>query len=172
MRPSRRWSLLAAALFLPSLVSAQQRGIEIGLDGGFQYSVDADVLAISIPFQRVRAAFPSGERLAFEPALSLTRLSSNGESFTILALELGALYNFAADRRNTYVRPFAGLQYTDDSFSDATTGVDLGIGVGSRSRIADRLAVRYEITATGSFPEGGGADALLGASVGLSFFTR
>jgi hypothetical protein len=172
MRPSCRCTLLAATLLIPSLVSAQQRGIELGLDGGFQYSVDADVLAISIPFQRVRAAFPSGERLAFEPALSLTRLSSNGSSLTLFALEVGALYNFAATRTNTYARPFFGLQYLDDSFSDGTSAVELGIGIGSRSRIADRLALRYEIAAAGHFPEGGGMDALLGASVGLSFFTK
>ncbi len=172
MRPSCHWTLLAAAFFVPSLVSAQQRGIEIGLDGGFQYSVDANVLAISIPFQRVRAAFPSGERLAFEPALSLTRISSDGSSFAVLALEAGALYNFSATRTNTYARPFVGLQYFDDSFSDGSSAVELGIGIGSRSRIADRLAVRYEITAAGHFPEGGGTDGLLGASVGLSFFTR
>ena len=172
MRASYRWTLLAAALLIPSVASAQQRGIEIGLDGGFQYAVDAELLAISIPFQRVRAAFPSGDRLAFEPALSLTRLSSGGQSLTIFALEVGALYNFAADRRNTYVRPFAGLQYLDDSSSDSNTAFDLGIGVGSRSRIADRLAVRYEITAAGHFPEGGGTEGLLGASIGLSFLTR
>ncbi len=124
------------------------------------------MLAISVPFQRVRAAFPSGERLAFEPGLAFTRLSSDGESLTILAFQVGALYNFGATRSNTYLRPFAGIEYVDDSFSGGDYAFDLGMGVGSRSRIDDRLALRFELTATGRFGEGGGTDAVLGASIG------
>ena len=172
MRPLRRCALLFVALVPPSTVCAQQRSIEIGLDGGLQYSVDSRVLIIAVPFQRVRAAFPSGERLAFEPALSLTRVSRDGQSIMTVALQAGALYTFAPTRANTYVRPFAGLEFIDDSFSDAFSVFDLGFGIGTRSRIADRLALRIEANLTGRFAEGGGADALLGASVGLSFFTR
>jgi hypothetical protein len=172
MGPLRRCALLFLAFSLPSVLSAQQRGIEIGLDGGLQYAFDAELLTISVPFQRVRAAFPTDERLAFEPALSFTRLSSGGESAAALALELGALYNFGAERNTSYARPFVGFEYTDASFSDGTTVFDLGIGVGSRSRIADRLALRFEGTATGRFPEGGGIDGAFGATIGLSFFTR
>jgi outer membrane protein with beta-barrel domain len=171
MRPLRRCTLLSAALLLPGLLSAQQRGIEIGLDGGLQYSTDADLLTISVPFQRVRAAFPSGVRLAVEPGLSFTRLSSNGESLTLLVFQVGALYDFP-DTQNTYVRPFAGFEYADGSFSDSNTAFNLGAGVGTRSHIADRLALRIEANLTGRFGSGGGADALIGATVGLSFFTR
>jgi hypothetical protein len=172
MRPLRRCALLFLALLLPSVLSAQQRGIEIGLDGGLQYGFDAELLVISVPFQRVRAAFPTDERLAFEPALGFTRLSSGGESAAALAFELGAVYNFGAKRNTTYTRPFVGFEYADASFSDGATVFDLGIGVGSRSHIADRLALRFEGTVTGRFPEGGGIDGLFGATIGLSFFTR
>lgn len=168
----RRYALLLVAFSLPSNLSAQQRGVEIGLDGGLQYLVDTEVLVISIPFQRVRAAFHSGDRLAFEPALSFTRLSANGQALTIFALQAGALYTFAATRANTYIRPFAGIEYVDDSFSDGSSAFELGVGVGTRSRIVDRLALRIEANVTGLFPEGGGTEAALGATVGLSFFTR
>jgi hypothetical protein len=172
MRPSCRCTLLAAALLMPALASAQQRGIEIGLDGGLEYSLDSRILAIAVPFQRVRAAFPSGERLAFEPALALTRISRDGDALTAFALQAGALYTFSATRANTYIRPFAGIEYVDDSFSGGAHAFDLGFGVGTRSRLADRLALRIEANVTGRFPEGGGTEKLLGATVGLSFLTR
>jgi hypothetical protein len=172
MRPLCRCALLLLALLLPSTLSAQQRGIEIGLDGGAQYAFDADLLAILIPFQRVRAAFPSGHRLAFEPALSLARISSGGSSLLAVAFEVGAIYDLAATRTTTYTRPFAGIEYADATASDAETVFDLGIGFGTRSRLADRLALRIEANITGRFGQSGGADGVIGAMIGLSFFTQ
>ena len=136
MRTLYRCALLLLPLLPPSTLTAQQRGIEIGLDGGAQYAFDADLLAILIPFQRVRAAFPSGPRLAFEPALALARISSGGSSLLAVAFEVGALYDLAASRTSTYARPFAGIEYGDTSASDAETVFDLGIGFGTRSRLA------------------------------------
>jgi hypothetical protein len=172
MRPPRRCTLLLVALSLPSILFAQQRSIELGLDGGLQYSFDAELLTLAVPFQRVRAAFPSGYRLALEPALSFTRLSSNGESLTVLAIQVGAVYDLAATRTSTYARPFAGFEYADASFSDGETVFDLGVGFGTRSRLADQLALRIEASLTGRFGESGGTDGVIGATIGLSFFTR
>ena len=165
-------SLLLLVFSLPSVLGAQERGIEIGLDGGLQYFLDADLLTIAVPFQRVRAAFPSGKRLAFEPALSLNRLSTDGASLVSLAIQVGALYDLAATHTRTFARPFAGFEYADASFVDSETVFDLGIGFGTRSRIADRLSLRLEATVTGRFGQSGGADGVLGATAGLSFFTR
>jgi hypothetical protein len=172
MRTLYRCALLLLPLLSPSTLTAQQRGIEIGLDGGAQYAFDEHLLAILIPFQRVRAAFPSGPRLAFEPALALARISSGGSSLLAVAFEVGALYDLAASRTSTYARPFAGIEYGDTSASDAETVFDLGIGFGTRSRLADRLALRIEANLTGRFGQSGGADGMLGAAIGLSFFTR
>lgn len=172
MRLLRCSPLLLLPLLLPSVLSSQQRGVEIGLDGGVQYGFENELLVIALPFQRVRAAFPSGSRLAFEPGLSLTRISSGGSSLWALAFEVGALYDLAASRTSTYARPFAGIEYADASFSDSETVFDLGIGFGTRSRIADRLALRIEGNVTGRFGREGGADGMLGATIGLSFFTR
>lgn len=167
-----RYALLLAVCWTPALLSAQQRGIEIGLDGGLEYSFDADLLTIAVPFQRVRAAFPSEYRLAFEPALSFTRLSSNGESVAALALQVGALYDLDPAQSRSYARPFVGLEYADASFSDPDTVFDIGFGLGTRSRIANRLALRIEATLTGRFGGSGGTDGAIGATAGLSFFTR
>jgi hypothetical protein len=171
MRPLCRRTLLAAALLIPSLASAQQRGIEIGLDGGARYELDAELLVLAVPLQRVRAAFPSGNRLAFEPALSFARVASGGESVIAMVFEVGAVYDFGATP-TTYTRPFVGYEYADASFAQGESVVDLGIGFGTRSRVADRLAVRIEGTITGRFGTSSGADGVFGVSAGLSFFTR
>jgi hypothetical protein len=170
MRP-HHYLLLLVGLPLTSVVSAQQRGVEIGLDSRVLYELNSRLLLISVPLGRVRAAFPSGDRLAFEPALSFARLSVSGESVAAMVLEVGAVYDFGA-AHTTYTRPFVAYEYADASFSLNQSVVDLGIGFGTRSRIADRLAFRLEGTITGRFGAEGGTDGTYGVSAGLSFFTR
>jgi hypothetical protein len=172
MRVPRRWASLAVMLALASTLHAQSQAVEIGLDGGLEYSFDAELLAIAVPFQRVRAAFPLEHRLAIEPSLSFTRFSSNGVSLAALAMRVGVLYDLEAARGTTFARPFAGIEYADASFTDSETVFDLGVGFGTRSRIADRLALRIEASLTGRFGAEGGTDGVIGATVGLSFFTR
>jgi hypothetical protein len=163
---------VALALLFPASLQAQSRALEIGMDGGLEYSFDADLLTIAVPFQRVRAAFPMEDRLALEPSLSLTRLSANGESAVALAMRVGVLYDLEATRGSTYARPFAGFEYADASFADSETVFNLGAGIGTRSSFADQLALRIEASLTGRFGAEGGTDGVIGATVGLSFFTR
>jgi Outer membrane protein beta-barrel domain len=172
MRLPAQCAVLLAVCLLPSTLTAQQRNVEIGLDGGLEYAFDADLLTIALPFQRVRAAFPFEHRMAIEPGLSFTRLSTNGASLALLVMRVGLLYDLEAEGKSTYARPFVGIEYTDPSFGDSETVFDLGAGVGTRSHIADRLALRIEANLTGRFGAEGGADGVIGATVGLSFFTR
>ena len=90
----------------------------------------------------------------------------------LVVIQVGVLYDLAAAGTSTYARPFAGIEYADATFSDAEAVFDLGIGFGTRSRLADRLALRIEANVTGRFGQSGGADGMIGATVGLSFFTR
>jgi hypothetical protein len=166
-----RGALLLAGFSIPPGLLAQERGVELGLDGGFEYAFDPHLFTVAIPFQQVRAAFPSGDRLAFEPNLSFTRLSTQGASATALTLQVGALYELGAGRDRSYARPFAGVEYAKLG-GDSETIFDLGFGIGTRSRLVDRLALRVEATLTGRFGQGGGADGALGATAGLSFYTR
>jgi hypothetical protein len=142
------------------------------MDGGLTYSFDPNLLTISLPFQRIRAAFPLEHRLAIEPSLSFTRLSAEGQSLAALVLGIGALYDLETQGSATYARPFFALEYTDPSFGGSQTVFDLGAGVGTRSPIADRLALRIEANLTGRFGAEGGTDGVIGALVGLSFFTK
>jgi hypothetical protein len=171
MRLPVQCAVLVAVCLLPSLLVAQQHDVEIGLDGGMSYSFDGELLTIAIPFQRVRAAFPLEHRLAFEPALSFTRLSSNGVSVASLMMGVGVLYDLDGTPGASYARPFVGLEYAD-VFGGSETVFDLGAGIGTRTRIADRLALRFEGSITGRFGASGGTDGVIGATVGLSFFTR
>jgi hypothetical protein len=172
MRLLAQSAVLLAACLLPPLLVAQQPNVEIGLDGGLEYAFDAELLTIALPFQRVRAAFPLEHRLAIEPALSFTRLSSNGESLTALVMRVGVLYDLEAEGNTTYARPFAGIEYADASFGDSETVFDLGAGIGTRTRIVERLALRIEANLTGRFGAEGGTDGVIGATIGLSFFTK
>jgi hypothetical protein len=154
------------------MLVAQRPKVEIGMDGGLTYSFDPNLLTISLPFQRIRAAFPLEHRLAIEPALSFTRVSAEGESLAALMLVVGALYDLETEGNATYARPFAGIEYTDASFGDSQTIFDLGAGIGTRTPIADRLALRVEANLTGRFGAEGGTDGVIGALVGLSFYTK
>jgi hypothetical protein len=163
--------LLLAGLSIPSVLAAQHRGVKIGLDSRALYELDSRLLLIAIPVGRARAAFPSGDRLAFEPAFSFARVSANGGSVTAMVFEVGAVYDFTS-AHTTYTRPFVGYEYADATSFLGESVVDLGIGFGTRSRVADRLAVRIEGTITGRFGTRGGGDGLFGVSAGLSFFTK
>jgi hypothetical protein len=170
MRP-RHYLLLLIGLPLPPIVAAQQRGVEIGFDSRILYELDSRLLLITVPLGRARAAFPSGNQLAFEPALSFARVSADGASVTAMVFEVGAVYDFTP-AHTTYTRPFVGYEYADATSLLGESVVDLGIGFGTRSIVADRLAVRIEGTITGRFGARGGSDGMFGVSAGLSFFTR
>jgi hypothetical protein len=163
--------LLLAALPIPSLLGAQQRGVEIGLDSRALYDLDSRLLLISIPVGRARAAFPAGDRLAFEPAFSFARVSADGGSVTAMVFEVGAVYDFTS-AHSTYTRPFVAYEYADATSFLGESVVDLGIGFGTRAPVADRLAFRIEGIITGRFGVDGGADGLFGVMAGLSFFTK
>jgi hypothetical protein len=172
MRLPAQRAVLFAVCLLPSMLVAQQNDVEIGLDGGMTYSLDGELLTIAIPFQRVRAAFPMEHRLAIEPTFAFTRLSSNGVSLAALMMGAGLLYDLDNEPGAAYARPFFGLEYADPSFGESETVFDLGAGIGTRTRLVDRLALRFEGSITGRFGAEGGTDAVIGATVGLSFFTR
>ena len=172
MRLTARCAVLLAVCCFPSLLAGQRPKVEIGMDGGLTYAFDQNLLTISLPFQRIRAAFPLEHRLALEPSLSFTRLSAEGESLALLVLGLAALYDLETEGNATYARPFAAIELTDPSFGDSETIFDLGAGIGTRTPIADRLALRIEANLTGRFGAEGGADGVIGALVGLSFYTK
>jgi hypothetical protein len=178
MPMSRCRSVLAVAFLFPALLNAQSRAVEIGLDGGLQYGFDSEATTFDVPIQRVRAAFPAGDRFALEPAFSFAYADVNGATTTAVRIQLGALYALTRARlEGAFVRPFFGFGINDIEVdglvNEDVTTLELGAGIGTRTRIADRLALRFEGSLRGNFPSDDlENDIVLGLTVGLSFFTR
>jgi hypothetical protein len=178
MRVPRRWVMVAATLALPQTVDAQSGAVEVGLDGGLQYAFDTEVATFDLPIQRVRVAFPAGARLAIEPGFSFAYADLNGASSTALRLQLGVLYPLSRARPSgAFVRPFLGFGINDIEVdglvNEDVTTLELGAGIGTRTRIADRLALRFEGSLRGNFPSDDlEDDIVLGLTAGGSFITR
>jgi hypothetical protein len=178
MRVPGRWVILSLMLALSQTLYAQSRAVEIGMDGGFQYGFDTEATTLDLPIQRVRAAFPVGARFALEPAFSFSHADLDGASTTALRIQLGGLYPLSrASLDAAYIRPFLGYGTNDFEVdglvNEDVTTVELGAGIGTRARIADQLALRFEGNVRGSFPSDDlEDDIVLGLTIGASFFTR
>jgi hypothetical protein len=178
MPASRCWSVIALASLFPAVLEAQSRAVEIGMDGGLQHGFDSEATTFDVPIQRLRAAFPAGDRFALEPAVSLAYADLNGASTTAFRLQLGGLYALSRARLDgAYIRPFVGFGINDIEvdglINEDVTTLELGAGIGTRTRLADRLALRFEGSLRGSFPSDDlEDDIVLGVTAGLSFFTR
>jgi hypothetical protein len=178
MPVSRYRSVLAVALLFPALLEAQSRDIEIGMDGGLQHGFDSETTTFDLPIQRVRAAFPAGSRFALEPAFSFAYADLNGASTTTMRIQLGGLYALSPTRlEGAFVRPFFSFGIddfeVDGLVSEDVNTLELGAGIGTRTRIADRFMLRLEGSLRGSFPSDDlENDIVLGLTVGASFFLR
>jgi hypothetical protein len=178
MLAAPRWAIVVAVLASSQRLVAQSRDLEVGLDGGLQYAFDSDIATFDVPIQRIRLAFPAGNRLALEPALSFAYADLDGSSSTALRVQLGGLYALSrASLEGAFLRPFVGLGITDIEIdglvNEDVTTLEIGAGIGSRSGIGDRLMLRFEGNLRGSFPSDDlEDDIVLGATVGLSFFTK
>jgi Outer membrane protein beta-barrel domain len=180
-------SAVIACLLMPSLATAQNRVIELGIDGAISRTtqdvpgVDVSATNVNIPVSSFRLGFLTANRvLSVEPALAAFRSATDNATFTNLQLDLGLLYHFRTDalRAQPYLRPFAGLERTSFSTdepdaSDSRTHTRIGGALGIKLPIMNRLAGRLE----GRFAHGFESDDV-GATneyalvFGLSFFTR
>ncbi|MEO7218397.1 MAG: outer membrane beta-barrel protein [Gemmatimonadaceae bacterium] len=152
--------------------------IELGVDAVIQSTIGEtpNVTTVAIPEARFRVGFFVSNNLSIEPRVGITSVSGGGSTFTTYNGEVGLLYHFMTSERagaGVYVRPFAG--FTGVSGGGSDTQGDIGIGLGTKIPFADRLATRLEVNYLHGFSSnnnnnsGGNA---IGASVGLSFFTR
>jgi hypothetical protein len=163
--------ILAAA---PSGATAQGNLVELGLDGTVAVGLDDPrVTTIGIPIQQFRAGFFTSPTISWEPtfAMNYVRVEGLGH-FSAMSLGMGVLIHLSPDRSRarSYVRPFAGVTRTSNGTSDSAG--NFGFGFGLKSPFADRrLATRLEAFLNHIFDDPNSATTL-GASFGLSFFTR
>jgi hypothetical protein len=163
------WLLLGLA----SPLAAQGRnGVELGIDLELAYSTDDPSLTvITFPSGDFRAAFPVNANVSVEPRLSFQYARSNGNSVTLLDVQLGLLWHVNPDpaRSTLYLRPFFGHTHAGGSFGSGDAS-SLGGGIGYKIPQGDRLAIRLEAGYEHSLEDG--VSGQIFALFGISFFTR
>ena len=174
---TKQFAFAVAALALSAtVVSAQDKAIELGVDGGINIGFGDDaVTTISLPTESFRIGFSVGRKTQLEPKALIHVVTGNGETLTVYQFELGLLYSLGSDRypgayhrAGMYLRPFGGIVGFADGVS-STNGY-IGGGVGMKWPIVSRLSSRFEANLGYRF---GDNDAFqVGILGGVSFFTR
>jgi hypothetical protein len=140
-------SLAAALVAIPTLLAAQGRPIELGLDAGLDYRVKSPhVTTIGLPVQDLRVGFVVTDRISVEPRMAFNyfKLEGSSASWTV-NLGAGLLYHFSEIRRGVYVRPFVSWDHIDvggSSASQFSAGGGLGIKTGT-GRVVGRFEAGY-----------------------------
>ena len=170
-------SLLAIATASAGAQTTQSANqVELGIDAVITSTVGSspNYTTVSIPDAQFRVGFFVSNDLSIEPRIGIMSVSGGGSTYTTYNGELGLLYHFVPGERpgtGVYVRPFAG--FTGVSAGGSDTHARIGVGLGTKIPFADRLATRLELNYGHVFStnnsDGGNQ---IGASIGLSFFTR
>ncbi len=186
-----RSRLLPLLCLLGAAPLAAQRApglpIELGVDAAVVRDDATDVTTLSIPLRRLRAGFFLSPLLSLEPTLAYERASDDDGSASGFAGDLGLVAHLTgqpvgrARTAGLFVRPFVGVTRFSfssdedefDDFDESATQASVGVGLGFKLPVADRLAWRLEGTyaralETDDFP----AANRVGLNVGLSFHTR
>lgn len=184
---------LAASLLLVLLagVSAAQApgAVELGYDlgfnvlmvddieaGGYTYEGE-DVIVFGVPntaglAQTLRFGFCVTERSEIEPSFGMQLVNADDETVTELGLGLSYLHNLGSATTRPYLRA-SGRMYLLSGDEETSTQFGVGIGAGAKTRIGDRLALRYEAGATRQFESDSFAARWdLGLAFGVSFFSK
>lgn len=145
------WNRSVAAAILSTLVvgplAAQNRPIELGLDGGFAYKLDdPTAFTIQLPLQAFRVGFFASEQVSVEPAVAwnLIKVSDLDAVYTLSGL-VGLLYHFTPgrERSQVYVRPFAGVDLVGGG-GETANQFSVGGGIGLKTPVRNRLGARIE----------------------------
>jgi hypothetical protein len=179
-------TLVGLALASAPLQSQEYHPLELGVDAGVTVRFgDNSRTDINIPVRAFRIGFFLDDHVSLEPKFGLSTTSGGGPTVTTYAAELGLLYHFYREpdrerrgrvmypgpgpRSSFYVRPFLGIVGFSGAGDDDSDAV-LGLGVGMKVPLVNRLAARFEANFAHQF---GDPDFnQLGLLAGLSFFTR
>jgi hypothetical protein len=129
-------------LLLPTLLYAQERPVELGIDGALAISFDRGAsTSFQLPTQSFRVGFFLSDAVSLEPVVSVNYLKfAEASADYALRLELGGLYHFKIDRTGPqpYFRPAAGLRLIA-ARGDAVAQFRAGGGVGVKLPVASHL---------------------------------
>jgi hypothetical protein len=117
-------ALIALVVMMSSSVKAQvRRPIELGVDAALAVNFnDPTSVNVNVPNSILRAAFPIGRSVAFEPRVALSSSSGDGLSVLFARFETGLLFDLRRINDATsgwYVRPSVGIDYADVEVSAA-----------------------------------------------------
>ncbi len=183
-----RSTLLPLLCLLGAAPLAAQRApglpIELGVDAALVRDDATDVTTLSIPLRRLRAGFFLSPLLSLEPTLAYERASRDATSASRFAGDLGLVAHLTgqpvgrARTPSLFARPFVGVarrgvSSDERDFDESATQASVGVGLGLKLPVADRLAWRVE----GTYARALETDDLpaanrVGLNVGLSFHTR
>ncbi len=176
-RPTRL--ALVAVLLGAGPLLAQDRPIELGIDV-IQLSVTPGESVhgrtqVDIPLALVRVGFPISDHAFLEPGVSLDIQSGGGLTELTSRLQLGALIHFGSSggRSGLFVHPNAGLLFISDRNGDYSRQFNLGLLVGSKIPLVEKLVARIQGGVFYGFEHDGfDGSFTLAASFGFSFFTK
>lgn len=117
------------------------------------------------------AGFYLSPAVAFEPTLAFSRLSSDGESLTVLNLGIAMPYYLKAGwgRYGTYFAP--RLTYNSFSVDDESESqITLGLGLGTKTSLNDLAAFRFQVNFDYGFEGDLPSTTSFGVFFGLSVF--
>jgi hypothetical protein len=167
----------------PAAVAQVPNTVEIGADAGLTFGLgDQSSIDFAFPAQRARVGFflNNDSRISVEPSVGFTYgKTENAPGVSQYTLETGVLYHFRPARLITdvanraavsYARPFVGFEgqsvggggRNDNEFF-------VGAGLGVKVPVRTNIALRAEANLGYGFDN---EAARVGATLGLSFFTR
>lgn len=168
---SRHLLALCPVLLVPFGLAAQERPIEVGIDGGLTFALvsdSEDATTISIPESTFRLGFFLSDRTELETPISFQRVSVEDFSLTTFSLTPQLLIHLGDDGgARPYVRFGGGLRLVREGGpegSDTATQWQAGGGVGIKLPVSEAAFVRLE----GNLDRAFESDDLLGSTnIGL-----
>lgn len=138
-------SILACLCLLIAPAAAQAQ-LEVGVDAGLTlrtgFEASENVSQLSIPASRARLGVPVGEMLSIEALLGFQRLSSGGESTSVLSFLPGI--NILLGESGGYLRGEVALNRGSSSGGGSRSQYGFGGAVGVRMPVDDAVFVRLE----------------------------
>jgi hypothetical protein len=163
-------SLAAAMVAIPTLLAAQNRPIELGVDAGITYrSNSPHVTTIGIPIQDLRIGIGVSDKISIEPRASFNYLKvQNTKASSQIEVGAGLLYHLNTLKSGIYIRPFASYNHIDAGGATAsqfTAGGGIGYKAGTGGVVGRFEAGYAHAFETNTLAKSDNIIVLLGLSV-------
>ena len=149
------------------VLHAQGQSLELRVDFASLQNSDGNTAIVLLFPGSLAMAFYMNQQFALEPTALLGHVSTDNGDNTFWALGMFFPFYFNRDMGRTGFFVSPGLLLSKSSGSDSS--VDLGLDVGYKWRLRDRISSRLALTLR---DEEGADDTIIGLTWGLGFFWR